>query len=185
MANRMIRGGGFDCIFESVKKKALLVCFSFLVCCSRAGENPLPVEPLQPRSEYDMEASELKIQVQAGGPHRPQIKVGADVWVYHSICNVGLQTIHARNIAESLEVNGRIVKPARFYPETTLGPLLPGRCRKGLLSTPEDVTHPDFWGFKPEEPGRYEFTYRVHLSTRLVEENQDNNEIILEVEVEQ
>ena len=45
-----------------------------------------------------------------------------------------------------------------------------------MISSPEQAAHPGIWGFKPEEPGRYEFKYRVHLSPRLEEENKDNNE---------
>ena len=165
-----------------MRQQALLVCLSFLVCCSRAGENPLPIEPLQPRSEFDLEASELLIRKDPWAPHDPQIKIGADVWIYTTICNVGLQPVHARDYAESLELNGKIVRPAQFFPHTTLGPLLPERCSLGSFSNP-DVGRYGGWVFKPEEPGRYELKYRVHISPRLEEENKDNNELVVVVEV--
>ena len=159
-----------------MKKPALLACLSvFFLCCSRAGENPLPIEPLLPRSEYDLEASELKIQNQQGGPHRPRIKIGSDVWIFTSICNVGLQPIPGAYYGESLEVNGKIVHRHSLGVYSSFGPLAPGGCNKGAVSLSR----------MPEEPGRYEFKFQVHLSSRLEEENKDNNELVLVVEVEQ
>ena len=167
-----------------MKKRALLVCLCFLTCCSRAGENPLPVESLLPRSDYDLQASDLKIQVREGGPHTLRIKVGVDVWIWSSICNVGLQSIHDRDYTESVEINGEVVQPPRFGEFSGLGPLVPGECNRGSVSSPEMIAYGG-WGFKPEEPGRYEFKYLVHLRPRLEEENKANNEIVVVVEVEQ
>ena len=167
-----------------MKKRALLACLPLLVCCSRAGENPLPIEPLQPRSEYDLEAAELKIQVQAGGPHTLRIKAGADVWIWARLCNVGLKSIHGTEITQSLEINGKIVRPPQFG-EFSRRLFDPGECNSGSLSLPAQADNPAVWGFKPEEPGRYEFRYVVHLRQRLEEENIANNEIVVVVEVVQ
>ena len=168
-----------------MKKQALLACLSLLVCCSRAGENPLPIEPLVPRSDYDLQASDLKIQVREGGPHTLRMKVGADVWIWSSICNVGLQTIRGSDYTKSVEINGKIVRPPRFGEYSGLGPLVPGVCNRGSVSLPSQARYPGVWFFKPEEPGRYEFKYLVHLRPRLEEENIANNEIVVVVEVVQ
>ena len=184
MANRMIRGGGFDGIFESVKKQALLVCLPLLVCCSRAGENPLPVEPLQPRSEYDLEARELRIMTQSWGPHQRRIKVGANVWIFTSICNVGLQSIKDADFSQSLELNGKIVVQPVFVRNSRQPPLRPGGCLKSVLTSPRVVSLGG-WGFRPGLPGRYEFKLRAHLEPSLEEENVDNNELVVVIEVEQ
>ena len=165
-----------------MKKQALLACLSFLVCCSRSGENPLPIEPLQPRSEYDIEASELRITTQSGGPHSPTIKVGADVWIATKVCNVGLQPVSGVSIGESLGVNGRRVA-SHTGPRSSR--LVPGGCSRGVISHPGQAAYPGVWYFKPEEPGRYEFKYRVSLSSLFEEENKDNNELVVAVEVKE
>ena len=167
-----------------MKKRALLGCLCFLMCCSRAGENPLPVEPAQPRSEYDLEARELRIMTQSWGPHQRRIKVGANVWISYSICNVGLQSIQGKDYRDSLELNGKTVIDSPFGIYRSFGPLAPGGCLKGQLTSPR-VLSLGGWGFRPGVPGRYEFKLRAHLEPSLEEENVDNNEIILEVEVEQ
>lgn len=166
-----------------MKKRALLLCLCFLTCCSRAGENPLPIAPVQPRSEYDLEAAEFSIKLtDRGTPHQSRIKVGTDVWVFRKICNVGLQSIHRRFYTQSVEVNGEIVRPHYFGEYSTLGPpLVPGGCQKGFISVPGATE----WQFRPEEPGRYEFKLIVHLSPRLEEDNKANNELVVVVEVVQ
>ena len=164
-----------------MKKQALLACLSFLLCCSRAGENPLPIEPLQPRSEYDIEASDLRITTQSGGPHSPTIKVGADVWIATKVCNVGLQPVSGVSIGTSLKLNGRRVASNTL----SSGRVDPGGCRRGVISHPGQAAYPGVWYFKPEEPGRYEFKYRVSLSSLFEEENKDNNELVVAVEVKE
>lgn len=161
-----------------MKKRALLVCLCFLVCCSRSGENPLPIEPLLPRAQYDLEASEFKIQVQSEGPHSQRIKMGADIWVFTKVCNVGLESVQTGSMAETLALNGKRVASGTF-PNRPLGP---GGCIKGVMVNRKTVAAGG-WRFSPEEPGRYEFSYRVYLSSRYEEENTENNELVKVVEV--
>lgn len=167
-----------------MKQLGLLACLPLLVCCSRAGENPLPVEPLLPRSEYDIEASNLKIAVQQGGPHRQRIKVGADVWIVTKYCNVGLQSIPGKDYRDTLEFNGRMVRDPPFGVYRSFGPLVPGQCIRGETSHPAQAGL-GVWYFRAAVPGRYEFKYRVHLKSPLEEENLSNNEFVVVIEVEQ
>ena len=167
-----------------MKKRALLLCLCFLTCCSRAGENPLPIAPVQPRSEYDLEARNLKISVQNGGPHRQRIKVGADVWITKERCNVGLQSISGKDYRDTLEFNGRMVRDPPFGVYRSFGPLVPGQCIRGQPSVPSQAGL-GVWYFRPDAPGQYEFKYRVHLRPPLEEENLSNNEFVVVIEVEQ
>lgn len=170
-------------------RSLLWVCLPFLLLhCSRKGENPLPQEPIQPRSAYDLEATSLVFRTVAGGSPTTTFRVGQDFWTGIGISNVGLQPIPGSAIDFSEYQNGRVITPRGQNDFRQMAPLAPGSTWKFGLSPPQATVRGGVnsrkWTFT-REPGTYELKLIAHLHHRYEEENKDNNEFILTVEVKE
>lgn len=171
-------------------RSLLWVCLPFLLLhCSRKGENPLPQEPIQPRSAYDLEATYLVFRTVAGGSPTTTFRVGQDFWTGFQITNVGLQTIPREAIDFAMYQDGKAVVPrSRWEWVRNRSSLTPGASWKGGSSPPHATVaggvNSRRWTFT-RKPGIYELNLEVYLHPRYEEENKDNNEFILTVEVKE
>ncbi len=155
-----------------------------LLYCARKGENPLPVEPIMPLPDYDLEATSLEFRTDPSKDPTTTFRVGEDLWVRFAISNVGVQPVRRKDFNYSLHQNDTIIQRALTergtWPIYDGPPLAPGDQYEIWKSPPYSRE----WTFT-QNPGTYELKLEVLLHPQYEELLKDDNVFTLTVEVKE